>query len=94
MQHKCQNISVVCPTILVLGLLRMHVPDAGHVFLLLEIADVSPADINFIHETQTNTLLFPPSTRRTSELLLAKEATVQLGVNKSQAALRWVRELI
>lgn len=63
MQHKCHNI---CPTILVLGRLRKHVLDAGRVFLLLEIAAVSPADINFIHDTQKNTLLFPPSTKRTT----------------------------
>lgn len=67
MQHKCHNICAVCPTILVLGRLRKHVLDAGHVCFLLEIVAVSPADINFIHDTQKNTLLFPPSTRRTTE---------------------------
>lgn len=66
MQHKCHNICAFCPTILVLGRLRKHVLDAGHVFLLLELAAVSPADINFIHDTQKNTLLFPPSTRWTA----------------------------
>lgn len=66
MQHKCHNICAVCPMILVLGRLRKHVLDAGDVFLLLEIAAFSPVDINFIHDTQKNTLLFPPSTRRTT----------------------------